>query len=405
MPPSDAIELTVAMYQMQEIYYVVTTIDEEVGLVSPQRWSRGKILFVIIRNGTVMFIALEFLRNYRTYVVLSPKNCKVLEIVHGVALYLSKGACDGKQLESPFKIDTKGSISQASLALCLGALIQAKGIYLFSIMVLAMGPAIVGTVFGLVPLVQYPAEPVSKLEEELGYPCYAFSNERWHKSTIAGLGSDSRRYFYFAATAALVIMAAAALATRYRSHKGRLVQVLRRDGGMYCFFLAGVEISRVSLCFLSLKSNEGVRFGNAITNTPAVLTAGKWAYSPTAIVIDYTNRIAIPVLAQRMLINLRKADEMGSQPLISQLHFASSTTDMPSNTDGDGHAPRRILTPLCRPGMIIRLARNEWGITSSNIANLPAPCTRLPLNGFEFEYFVRLVRMWHPEGIRIEIHT
>ncbi|KAJ3517718.1 hypothetical protein NMY22_g13902 [Coprinellus aureogranulatus] len=266
------------------IYYVLTSIEEEVSLILAPKWSWGKLLFIIIRHGTVVYSALQLMRDYRTYLVVSPIVCKTWMVAYNAALYLSWCACD------------------AALGLCLGALLQVKGFYLAVILTLAMGPCVIAGIFTVVAEIQYPAEPVTEMFKELGYPCYAPSPEQWLKLTLSGLGADVRAYLNFATTAVLLFLGGAALVLRYKGHKGRLIQILRRDGGVYFIALAGV------------------RFGLALTNTPMILAASQRDFSPGLV----CHMVLIPIFAQRLLINLRKADHMGSSTTVSRLLFAPS---------------------------------------------------------------------------------
>ncbi|KAJ3528088.1 hypothetical protein NMY22_g9546 [Coprinellus aureogranulatus] len=241
-----ALASTVAAWRLAEyiyisfyalyIYYVLTTVEEEASVISPQKWNRGKILFLVIRYGALAQIALQLMRDNRTYLVVSPNGCKAWLIVCTVILYLFTCACDG------------------ALALCLGALLQVTKTHLLVIILLSMGIRIVGAVIDVASAVQYPAEPVSVLDKELGYPCYVPSSGDWIEMTLAGLGRDVRAYLHFATTAAILLLAGATLIVRYKGHKGRLIQVLRRDGGLYYIIFAGM------------------RFGMALTDTPAIMT-------------------------------------------------------------------------------------------------------------------------------------
>ncbi|KAJ3547143.1 hypothetical protein NMY22_g1761 [Coprinellus aureogranulatus] len=236
------------------VYYVLLSLDEEVSVIFPHRWNRGKMLFVVIRYGTLAFLTLDL---------------------------------------------------TTALALCLGALLQVRRFYLLGITTLALGPRIIGAIFELLADIQYPAEPVSGVFKELGYPCYVPSNEQWIESeTLWGLGREIREYLTFATTAALFLLAGATFTFRYKGHKGRLVHVLGRDGGLYFIALA---------C---------IRFGVAITSTPAILEVSRWDSSPVAILFTVSNDILIPIAAQRLMINLRKVDYMGERPLASRLLFS-----------------------------------------------------------------------------------
>ncbi|KAJ3548141.1 hypothetical protein NMY22_g1375 [Coprinellus aureogranulatus] len=234
------------------IYYVLTTLDEEVAVILPQKWNRGKMLFMITRYGTLIYVSLHLPRDFRNYFVATPVMCKIWVVICNAIYYLYTCACD------------------AALALCLGALLRVRGLYLAGIMVISTGPRIVTAIINSIGYVQYPGAVqchIFSLFKELGYPCYAPSAGQMAKRTIIPLGVDIRAYITFSTTAVLFLLAGVALIVRYQGHNGRLVQVLRRDGGLYYIALAGI------------------RFGLAITRTPAILAISEMDSNPGAMVI------------------------------------------------------------------------------------------------------------------------
>ncbi|KAJ3529340.1 hypothetical protein NMY22_g9040 [Coprinellus aureogranulatus] len=313
----------VATWQMQEVYYVLTTLDEEVAIILPQKLNRGKMLFFFIRYGTLVFIALQLSRDYQNYLVVSPMTCKVLFVFKDVVPAMVSSAAAPR--------DKMQSRSTAALALCLGALLQVKGLFLSGILVLSMGPRIVTLIFTIVSEIQYPAQTVSNLDTELGYPCYMPSTEQWLKLTISETGLDIRTYIHFATTAGLFLLAGATLIVRYKGHNGQLIRVLRRDGGLYYITLAGI------------------RFGQAITRTPAVIAISQLDSSPGYVTLTIASYILIPTAAQRLMINLRKADYMGSRPIASKLLFAPHPPGLEDgeSSDTDIHGFSEMGTEGC----------------------------------------------------------
>lgn len=92
----------------------------------------------------------------------------------------------------------------------------------------------------------------------MGYPCYVPSSSDWVELTVSGVGREVRQYVSFITTtclcplfpwihdartdmrlAVLLVLAIVTIAIRYKGHNGKLVQVLRRDGGAYYLALAG----------------------------------------------------------------------------------------------------------------------------------------------------------------------
>ncbi|TEB24893.1 hypothetical protein FA13DRAFT_1738907, partial [Coprinellus micaceus] len=147
-----------------------------------------------------------------------------------------------------------------------------------------------------------PAKRSSLLDEYLGYPCYAFHSQWLTEGSTHVLGNSIRLYFALATTAIVLITAIATLYLRYRGGQGRLVQVIQRDGGAYCLTIAAV----MSLTGI----NEG----------------------PAASGFNFL----IPILAQRLLINLRKAVNMGTWSYASSLLFKPATPD-PNGAFPDNH--------------------------------------------------------------------
>ncbi|TEB28590.1 hypothetical protein FA13DRAFT_1735433 [Coprinellus micaceus] len=258
----------------------------EVSIIFPQRWNRGKMLYTIIRYGTLAFIALQLSRDYRVYLSISPMGCKIFLIASDAIHWVTYLACD------------------FSLALCLGALLQAKAMYLVGIVILSCAMPFVNAVIYLIGQCQYPAEPVSLLDAELGYPCYVPSSESWAVETVMYIAGNVRTYVNLVATALLALLGVFALVVRYKGQGGRLVQVIRRDGGLH---------------YLSLLV---IRMASAIIQTPAVVGIPEFDASPMLPLISMANFVILPILAQRLLINMRKADYMGSEPFASKLLFA-----------------------------------------------------------------------------------
>ncbi|KAJ3546845.1 hypothetical protein NMY22_g1888 [Coprinellus aureogranulatus] len=208
--------------------------------------------------------------------------------------------------------------STAALALCLGALLQVKGLYLFGIMLVSLCPRIVNAIFSFIADAQYPAEPVSGIFKELGYPCYILATEKRVGSSASGYGLGIRSYVNVATTAALFVLAGAALIMRYKGQKGRLLRVLRRDGGIYYFALTGIVL------------------GQAISRTPAIMAVRHLESNAGYWLIQICQIVVIPIAAQRLMINIRKVNCMDSRPIASKLLFAP----LPPSSGDDGDEDR-----------------------------------------------------------------
>jgi hypothetical protein len=104
-----------------------------------------------------------------------------------------------------------------------------------------------------------PAEQLSDIDAELGYPCYVTSVGGWEENTITYTGRDIRAYVNLAATTralfrtpslekergnshhttVLALLGIVTLVIRYKGQDGRLIQVIRRDGGLHYLSLLG----------------------------------------------------------------------------------------------------------------------------------------------------------------------
>ncbi|TEB28625.1 hypothetical protein FA13DRAFT_774479 [Coprinellus micaceus] len=193
----DALAEAVAMWRMQEyimvsffclyVCYYVTTLAEEVSIILPQKWNRGKTLYLIIRHGTLVYIALQLSRDWRNYFVMSPAGIQ----------------------------------------------------YLVAIIILSCGVPLVNAIILIVSVFQYPAGVLGPLPVELGYPCYFPSIATLADTTIFTAGSGIRAYASLVATTLLALLGALTLAIRYRGQRGGLVNVICRDGGSHYLSLLG----------------------------------------------------------------------------------------------------------------------------------------------------------------------
>ncbi|TEB28638.1 hypothetical protein FA13DRAFT_775290 [Coprinellus micaceus] len=231
-------DIYIAFYCLY-VYYFLTTLAEDVSIILPQKWNRGKIIYVLVRFGTLAFITLQLLRDYRSYFLFSPGACKALYFMTATSLYTVVLTCN------------------LSLGLCLGALLRAKTLYLAAIVILSCGIPFVSAVIGLVSVIQYPAEPVPFPFDELGYSCYIPSPAQTASQTILSVGRDIRAYVNLVTTALLMLVGAVTLIVRYKGSGGHLIQVIRRDGGVH---------------YLSLLA---IRMAAAIIRTPAVVPASE----------------------------------------------------------------------------------------------------------------------------------
>ncbi|KAF6753869.1 hypothetical protein DFP72DRAFT_848798 [Ephemerocybe angulata] len=89
------------------------------------------------------------------------------------------------------------------------------------------------------------AVPLSQLDRELGYNCTWSEGEI---STAVKTGRDAAAYVAFAKGTCIAALAVVVLYVRYRNQSGSLIQVIRRDGGLYIFLLTEPWIPRYPKC-------------------------------------------------------------------------------------------------------------------------------------------------------------
>ncbi|KAJ3546317.1 hypothetical protein NMY22_g2107 [Coprinellus aureogranulatus] len=229
-----------------QVYHIFTTLSEEVAVMFPQKWNRGRSLFTFIRYGMPVYMAMHLLRDFKNYFILNPLGCKALIIMENGLLYLIFLVCN------------------ASLGLCLGALLRVERLGLLIIMLLCTVMPLVELIFTVIGDAEYPAEPLSSFDIELGYPCYALPTNAMMERTVVLLGYDVCAYVELATTSALLLV-------------------------------------------------------NAIFNTPAIMSLDARDNHPAFMLFDATQRAAIPILAQRLLINIRKADQTIARSYASAL--------------------------------------------------------------------------------------
>ncbi|TEB28571.1 hypothetical protein FA13DRAFT_1815705 [Coprinellus micaceus] len=320
---------TVAMWRMHEytivpsycfyVFYVLETMPEEVSLILPQRWGRGKGLYMIMRYGTLVYIALGLSRDYRNYFSISPGSCKALLVLCQGVLFCRVIVGDEWAFTRSGKVANGFVVLTCdfSLGLCISALLQAKLQFVIAILAISCGLSTVTVVLAVVSLSRRRAEPVSPLFVELGYPCYNIAGEEWSKQTVAGVGRSIRAYVNFAATTLLGLLCIGAITVRYKGQSGRLVRVLLRDGGIHALSLLAIRMTW------------------AVLWTPEIVPPSELDGSPAYFLANVASNVIIPILAQRLLLNMRKVDYAGSEPIASKLLFSPPVPGIGDELDLD----------------------------------------------------------------------
>ncbi|KAF5320599.1 hypothetical protein D9611_013731 [Ephemerocybe angulata] len=271
------------------VYYYTTTLSEEVNIMWPQKWRAGKILYVFIRYVPLFFMA-TVLVNTRVYINLTPKVCTNLWLAF--------------QTTTSF---TSILASEVALLICLFALLNARRLYVG--LLVAVYTAM--TLGDSIPSLRYGeylsrALPLSQVERELGYSC-----------TWAGISSPdivlaNKKAGYVALAKAISLYI---FSVRYRKQTGTLFETVRRDSGIYI------------LSFVALRLGTAL----AVTlRTENDLNLPGYAFS-------IMFQTAIPVLACRLLVEIRKTEDPAVRTAISSILF-----DPPSpseNTEDSDYEP------------------------------------------------------------------
>ncbi|TEB34038.1 hypothetical protein FA13DRAFT_1707645 [Coprinellus micaceus] len=288
----------------QEIYYVLTTADDEVSIMFPQKWTFGKVLYFSIRYGNVLSIALDIPKNFRNYFDISPMHVPV------------RIACDG-DLSPPttFYMTPELNVTFDSGYPCASRFQEAR---------INHGPG------DLISLWTYTYQGAARgpLQD-------------WGTPTIK---PEIQSYFNFGFTAATTIATMSTFIARYRKQNGRFTRVLRRDGGFYFLAAIGTRLANIIAIFVWVHFYVDCDgdpcawslFSPYLRGTPS-LPEGENPDFAILMLLQF-QYVVIPILVQRLVINVRKVDFMGSQPLASTLLFARSTSSGsdPSGVDSEG---------------------------------------------------------------------
>lgn len=269
--------ISIAFYSAY-LYHFATTLSEEIASIWSQTWRTGKILFLFIRYGVILMVAQSVLVELRIQMVLSPQVCRGLYLFDSAVIWAT------------------GIASELVLLLCLHALLGAKKRYLGLLVTLYAGL----TLGELIPQYRYLGEisnapPISALDRELGYAC------TWaiRPSETAIQKLNATEYIAVVKSACTSALAITVFYLRCRSQRGSLISVVRRDSG---------------LCIFSLTT---IHLGNAATNAACPEST---SYIPIAIFRALQN-IVIPILACRLLLNVRQRTAETSETGVSTIIF------------------------------------------------------------------------------------
>ncbi|KAF6743902.1 hypothetical protein DFP72DRAFT_931052 [Ephemerocybe angulata] len=319
LSPEDVADLTeeISIWYMQDyiqlgfwtlyLYHYPTTLVEEVSTIWPQKWRTGKILFFLLRYTPILYLVLRILTDLRTHIDLTPKVCQGMAVA--CAFVIGRVTIYG---------------AEVVILLCLHALLGARRRYLALMILIYTG----STIAAIILSSRWDSEgsrtiPRSKLDQELGYGCTwagAPSSDAIKLGTIAG-------YINLGKVTSVAILMLSVFLVRYRSTTGTLLHVLRRDSGVHIFSLTALRLTSAVIGNLQ----ESLGFYNIPT---AILNSGQYA--------------VIPILACRLLLNMRKSEDPGVQKTVSSLLFGAPVPADDSEDDDDDEPTGISLGPVRR---------------------------------------------------------
>ncbi|RXW16541.1 hypothetical protein EST38_g9315 [Candolleomyces aberdarensis] len=276
----------------------------------------GKFLFLTTRYAPIVAIICNLLTNFRLYWRIGNKGCMALDVIHSVMDLIAASA------------------AEATLLLCLYALLDVKRVWFYVLMIGSFAFTVTILILEATDISHQrvlPHQLLPKHWQGLGYPCYFDSSRQ--SPIIYGLVA----YISFTRTALAALLGIATFLHRYRRSRSSMLKVIKREGGIY-------YLSTILL-----------RLIDAIIRTPNMPIVIDPADAVTLAIAIYSLRVlAIPILANRLLLNMRKVNEINANTLISTMLFTmtphtgfGSTTDRMAyefGADASGHMWARSLS-------------------------------------------------------------
>ncbi|KAF6747392.1 hypothetical protein DFP72DRAFT_1149210 [Ephemerocybe angulata] len=286
------------------VYYYTTTLSEEVNIMWPQNWRTGKILYLFIRYVPLFFMATVL--DLHEFVAGLPDNI----------------------LASEAQPPTKSAMSPVvALLICLFALLNARRSYVG--LLVAIYTAL--TLGDSIPSLRYGeylsrALPLSQVERELGYSC------TWAGVSSSDIVLANKKAGYVALAKAISLYI---FSVRYRKQTGTLFETVRRDSGIYILSFVGLSALRLGTALavtLRIENDlnlPGYAFSMYVPDSNRMVPGHS---SPPSMF-----QTAIPVLACRLLVEIRKTEDPAVRTAISSILF-----DPPSpseNTEDSDYEP------------------------------------------------------------------
>ncbi|KAF6765575.1 hypothetical protein DFP72DRAFT_1058162 [Ephemerocybe angulata] len=211
------------------IYHYLLTLDDEVAHIWSQRWNLGKTVFLLVRYIPFIRIATDLCVNIRIWTLFETKSCAALVwIFSPVAYHFQISAADGAFL------------------LCTYALLGAEKIHSAILLALYAAftvPLLVVLVLTTVAAKFVPPELLSSDEQHDGRACHIDYGDKLL------LYRKINDYLVIVGTVVAALLGVATIVMRYRNQQSSLINVIRRDGGI--FYLSAIAL-RVSTFILAL---------------------------------------------------------------------------------------------------------------------------------------------------------
>ncbi|TEB20094.1 hypothetical protein FA13DRAFT_1801396 [Coprinellus micaceus] len=281
-------------------YYYALTLDDEVSQIWPQpTWKMGKILFLTTRYSAMIYMSLLLVLNWPHHASISVPACEVLGLTADVSGLLVR------------------TFAEATLWLCLYALLGGKPKYFYLLVIAFLGLSIPAIVLNSMHVMSQRAIPQNTLDHLLGYPCNFLRPQRPDLLAISS-------YIVFARTSLALVVGLVTLFVLYRKQNHNLIKVIRREGGIFYF-------STLILLFFS-----------CLVSTPGSPVKDKYS------ILWCLRNLFVNVFADRLLLKMKKVDDQSTQAVISTLVFdhdersgssVSETADEPRR--GEVEAPVR----------------------------------------------------------------
>ncbi|TEB21703.1 hypothetical protein FA13DRAFT_1716617 [Coprinellus micaceus] len=183
------------------------------------------------------------------------------------------------------------TFAEATLWLCLYALLGGKPKYFYLLVIAFLGLSIPAIVLNGMHVMSQRAIPQNTLDHLLGYPCNFLRPQRPDLLAISS-------YIVFARTSLALVVGLVTLFVRYRKQNHNLIKVIRREGGIFYF-------STLSERKPNIRRPNGILIKCIDSSSFAFLFMPRFH----------------PWESYRLLLKMKKVDDQSTQAVISTLVF------------------------------------------------------------------------------------